>query len=194
MMSDNFWQFLTPHPLPNVQFLPSNVRLFGVISDPHPPLNRTSLMDAPLVWSQQTQQDTALRPAPEKSTFRNSDFDLKSNLFKFGPFWSNLIQFDPIFFLHFPLFHCNKYSKIPVGPWKVQFLEFGVRFETQFIQVWSSSNLISFKIILLKHFPQFNHNKCTTILHFCPPRKSPISEVLIQSNPIYSSLIHFGPN
>ena len=34
MMSDDFWQCLTPTPL-NVWFLPSNVRFLDVISDPH---------------------------------------------------------------------------------------------------------------------------------------------------------------
>jgi len=47
MMSDFFCSFLTPFP-PNVPFLPSNVRFFGVILGPLPhPQNWTSLMDVP---------------------------------------------------------------------------------------------------------------------------------------------------
>ena len=96
------------------------------------------------------QQDTALRPAPEKSTFRNSDLDLKSNLFKFGPFWSNFIPF----FLHFPLFDRNEYSEIPYRGRPLESSVFRVR-SSIWNPIYSSLIFIQFNLIQNYTFKTF---------------------------------------
>ena len=99
-----------------------------------------------------------------------SEFGLRFEIqfFKFGPFWSNFVRI----FYTFPYLIATNTARyrsvlrVRISIWN-----------PTTIQVWSLSNLISFKIILLKHFPQFNHNKCSMIKFIYSEKATKFSEI-----------------